>query len=70
MAEPGDRNRNEQELIRKTKKRGNGSNQYVWVLRCHADCAGTAPDYGANGCDFHERKCPECQGGAKGLPID
>lgn len=23
--------------------------------------------YGANGTDLHERKCPECQGGAAGI---
>jgi hypothetical protein len=23
--------------------------------------------YGANGSDIHERRCPKCQGGAKGI---
>jgi hypothetical protein len=26
--------------------------------------------YGANGSDFHIRKCPNCQGGAPGLAIE
>ncbi|MCK5284388.1 MAG: hypothetical protein KAJ86_02235 [Alphaproteobacteria bacterium] len=34
-----------------------------WRLRC-LTCG---HEYGANGCDIHIRKCPECQGGAKGL---
>ena len=25
--------------------------------------------YGANGSDFHQRKCPNCQGGMPGLDI-
>ena len=38
--------------------------QRIYVLRC--DHCGY--EYGANGSDAHERKCPRCQGGRPGLP--
>lgn len=34
-----------------------------WWLVC-LDCK---YEYGANGCDIHNRKCPKCQGGKAGL---
>ncbi|TAH37928.1 MAG: hypothetical protein EYC70_06905 [Planctomycetota bacterium] len=36
--------------------------QYVYKVECLA-CGYT---FGADGSDIHERKCPECQGGAAG----
>jgi hypothetical protein len=59
----GESNPNRQTLITKTDLPGNDHNQRVWHVRC-TDC-GT--EYGANGSDFHHRKCPACQGGAAGL---
>jgi len=63
--EPGFVHPNGQEVISATGKRGTDHFQYVYVLRCR-ECG---HEYGANGSDIHERKCPECQGGAKGLPV-
>ena len=70
---PGDISPNDQILIARTDRPGTDHRQYVWVLVC----ARRAPDgaicgyrYGANGSDFHIRKCPECQDGATGLGIE
>lgn len=65
MAQIGEANKNDQELVEKTAERGTDYNQYVWHLRC-LRCG---HEYGANGSDFHLRKCPRCQGGAPGLAI-
>jgi len=62
---PGFVNRNGQEVVRVTAKHGTDHRQYVYVLRCR----GCGHEYGANGTDIHERKCPKHQGGAKGLPF-
>jgi hypothetical protein len=59
----GATNRNRQRLIAKTDLPGTDHNQHVWHLHC-AECGF---EYGANGSDFHLRKCPTCQGGAAGL---
>ena len=42
---------------------GNLPGQYSYKLECL--CCGHC--YGANGADIHERKCPNCQGGASGI---
>lgn len=68
MAEPGDINRHGQELVRKTTMAGNHSNQRVWVLRSTDPSCGHV--YGANGCDFHIRRCPAHQRGAPGLDVE
>jgi hypothetical protein len=60
---PGYVNRNRQEVIRNTGLPGTDHFQFVYVLRC-GDCAN---EYGANGSDIFQRKCPACQGGAPGL---
>ena len=62
-SEIGDKNRNRQELLAKTSHPGTDHNQRIWAVQC-TDCGHV---YGANGSDFHERKCPKCQGGAHGL---
>ncbi len=62
-AEVGYINRNNQRLIVKTDRPGTDHNQYVWELQCES--CGT--EYGANGSDFYQRKCPVCQSGATGL---
>lgn len=59
----GDINPNRQKLIAKTDLPGTDYNQKVWQVHCES----CATDYGANGSDFHHRKCPKCQGGAPGL---
>jgi hypothetical protein len=64
--EPGYRNRNGQVVVRGTDLPGTDHFQYVYVLRC----GGCGHEYGANGSDIHLRKCPNCQGGAPGLPVE
>ena len=61
--EPGYTNRRGQKVLRKTAEHGNDHNQRVYVLKC-GDCA---HEYGANGSDIFQRRCPKCQGGATGL---
>jgi hypothetical protein len=58
-------NRNRQVAIRNTQQPGSDHLQYVYQLAC-AECG---HNYGANGSDIHERKCPKCQGGEPGLSI-
>ena len=60
---PGYRNRNDQVVTRRTNLPGNDHNQRVYVLRC-ARCRS---QYGANGSDIWQRKCPNCGGGQPGL---
>ena len=62
--EPGHNNRNNQTVLRKTDLHGNDYNQKVYVLRCE-ECL---HEYGANGSDIWQRRCPNCQDGAAGLP--
>ncbi len=59
-------NRNRQTNVRATDLPGNDHLQRIYVLKCQ-DCGNK---YGANGSDVFQRKCPECQGGAPGLPFD
>ena len=56
-------NRNRQTVLRPTRLPGNDHLQFVYVLRC-GDCGA---EYGANGSDIFQRRCPKCQGGAPGL---
>jgi len=65
-AQPGYVNRNGQVVIHDTGLPGNDKNQSIYLLGC-SHCGHL---YGANGSDIRERKCPACQGGAKGLPYD
>lgn len=60
-------NKNGQQLVRKTGAVGNHPFSRRWVLHCTL----CSHEYGANGCDFHLRKCPKpkCQGGRKGLLV-
>jgi Zn finger protein HypA/HybF involved in hydrogenase expression len=59
------RNRNRQIVVRPTPLASTDHNQYVYVLRC-GDCG---HEYGANGSDIFQRKCPNCQSSASGLPV-
>jgi hypothetical protein len=61
-------NRNEQLVIRPTGMPGNDHLQYIYVLRCTRP--GCGHEYGANGSDIFQRKCPACEGGAPGLPME
>ena len=61
--EPGYTNRNGQVVVRATDLPGTDHAQRIYVLRC-TKCRG---EYGANGTDIFERKCPACQGGAPSL---
>jgi predicted RNA binding protein YcfA (HicA-like mRNA interferase family) len=65
IAEIGDENPNGQLFARETDQFGTDHNQYIWELLCR-HCGNK---YGANGSDFHHRKCPQCQEGAPGLVI-
>ncbi len=56
-------NRNNQIVIEKTDRPGTDFRQTVYILRCQ-DCL---TEYGANGSDIWQRKCPECQGGRPGI---
>jgi hypothetical protein len=60
---PGFVNPNNQEVLRKTGVAGNDHNQRVYVLRCR-DCG---HEYGANGSDIWQRRCPKHDRGAPGL---
>jgi hypothetical protein len=61
--DPGYKNKNKQEVLRATGQPGNDHNQLVYVLRCVL----CRREYGANGSDIWQRRCPYCQGGASGL---
>jgi len=67
----GYRNKNNQVVIRNTGKLGNDHNQKIYELQCQNEQPGASGIcgnlYGANGSDIWQRKCPRCQGGAKGL---
>jgi hypothetical protein len=59
----GYRNRNGQLVVRATGLPGTDHNQTIYVLRCE-NCGN---EYGSNGSDNHQRRCPRCQGGRPGL---
>jgi hypothetical protein len=63
---PGHENRNGQVVIRNTGLPGNDHVQTTYELKC-SHCGQV---YGANGSDIFQRKCPNCQGGAVGLPLE
>lgn len=62
---PGFENNNGQRVVRGTHLPGNDHLQRVY----HLQCGHCGYDYGANGSDIWERKCPACQEGAPGLVI-
>ncbi len=65
MKKPGDLNRNNQQLLRKTEAAGTDHDSRVWILKC-LNCSNI---YGCNSTDAFERKCPKCQAGKSGLPV-
>jgi hypothetical protein len=60
---PGYRNRNGQTVLRSTGFAGTDHGQSVYVLQC----GGCRHEYGANGSDIFQRRCPVCQGGKPGF---
>jgi len=60
--DPGYENRHGQVNEGPTGRDGNHHNQREYQMRCN-HCG---QQYGANGCDIHERRCPSCMGGAPG----
>ena len=56
-------NKHAQKVLLRTDALGNDHNQRVYVLCC-GECG---HEYGANGSDIWQRRCPACQGGATGL---
>lgn len=60
---PGYRNRNGQIVIRATTLPGSDHLQRIYVLNCEKCRA----EYGVNGSDIFQRRCPQCDGGRPGL---
>ena len=60
----GYRNREGQQVIRKTDREGSAPGQRVFILHCTV----CDHDYGTDGCDIYDRLCPKCQDGPPGLP--
>ena len=58
-------NRNNQKNLGHQGKPGNDCNQLLYTLQCQK----CGHEYGSNGADIFQRKCPECMGGAKGLEV-
>jgi anaerobic ribonucleoside-triphosphate reductase len=61
--QPGYVNRNGQITVCNTDQPGNDHLQYTYQLAC-SHCG---HNYGSNGSDIFERKCPKCQAGKPGL---
>lgn len=63
----GYKNRNGQKNLGRTvpPRAGNDYGQYVYIMRC-LKCG---KNYGANGSDIFQRKCPFHQGGKPGLKL-
>jgi hypothetical protein len=64
--QPGFINRNAQRVIRATGPPGTDNLQTAYVLECQ-QCQHR---YAATGSDIFERRCPKCQTGKSGIPID
>ena len=64
---PGYRNKNGQVNLSRTEppRRGTDYGQHIYILHC----LGCGRNYGANGSDIWQRKCPYCQGGTPGLEL-
>jgi hypothetical protein len=59
----GYRNREGQQVIRKTEREGTAPGQRVFILHCTV----CDHEYGTDGCDIYNRLCPKCQDGPPGL---
>ena len=58
-------NENGQEVIGPTGQAGSDHLQQIYVLRCQR----CGHEYGANGSDVWQRRCPACGAGAPGFPV-
>jgi hypothetical protein len=58
-------NPNGQVTIRNTSRPGTDHLQYIYQL----ECSRCGFNYGANGRDIHDRLCPSCQSGKRGLEL-
>lgn len=56
-------NRNDQENSGHRGNKGTDHCQMAYKLRCRK----CGHEYGANGTDIFQRKCPNCQGGLPGI---
>ena len=56
-------NKNGQENLGHRHQSGNDHCQLAYKMKCHK----CGHEYGANGSDIFERKCPSCQGGRPGI---
>ena len=59
----GFRNREGQQVIRKTDREGRAPGQRVFILHCTV----CDYEYGTDGADIYDRLCPKCQDGPPGL---
>ena len=59
----GYKNRNGQVVIRATGRRGTDHNAYIYILKC-TKCG---YEYGVNGTDISQRRCPRHDTGKVGL---
>ncbi len=59
-------NANGQVTVRNTHERGTDHRQSIYQVACSL----CGYNYGANGTDLHDRKCPRCLGGTPGLPVN
>jgi hypothetical protein len=63
---PGYVNPNGQITIRNMNQPGNDHLQFAYQVAC-SKCGN---NYGTNGSDLHDRKCPKCQAGRPSLPVE
>lgn len=58
-------NRNNQKCMGNRGVKGNDYFQYAYKMMC-LECG---HEYGCNGSDIFQRKCPKCQKGRPGIPF-
>jgi len=58
-------NRNNQKVLGTRGVKGTDHGQYSYKVKCQGEECGF--EYGANGSDLFQRKCPRCQGGNPGI---
>jgi len=61
----GYENRNNQVVIGTRGIKGTDHRQKAYKMKCQKEPCGH--EYGANGTDIFQRKCPKCQGGDQGI---
>jgi hypothetical protein len=66
--DPGYKNKHGQIVVARTGFPSESfPGQTIYRLRCNRTSCNH--EYGANGCDIHNRRCPRCQNGVKGEPL-